>query len=123
MREEDQHPLSIDPFIPPPGWKMHVIRAFETRLSVCAQQARKMPKDIVYLLPAIEKLPQRAHVMPATTEYCLMSIERITGCIDDAYFQRHAKELILEPWAVPTGENIIRYPWFELHEEVKAWAS
>lgn len=107
-------PLSVDPFVPPPGWTMHTIRAFETRLSVCKQQARRMPKDAVYLLPAIEKLPRWAHIAPATTEYSLMSIERITGCIDREYFEKHAPKLVIEPWAVPCGKNLARYPWFEV---------
>ncbi|NIY68107.1 hypothetical protein [Streptomyces malaysiensis] len=110
----DLQPLSIDPFIPPSGWTMHQIPSFETRLSVCAQEARRMPKDAVYLLPAIEKLPRWAHILPATTEYYLRSIERVTGVIDDAYFQKYVKELDLEPWGAPTGENMVRYPWFEI---------
>ncbi|MFE7114933.1 hypothetical protein ACFU99_05845 [Streptomyces sp. NPDC057654] len=108
------HPSSVDPFIPPEGWPLHTIGAFETRLSICAQQARRMPDDAVYLLPAIEKLPRWAHALPATTEYCLMSIERITGCIDGAYFQEHTSKLTLEPWGVPCTENYAcHYPWFE----------
>ncbi|MEV5264756.1 hypothetical protein [Streptomyces werraensis] len=104
------HPLSIDPFIPPPGWKMHTIHAFESRLSVCIQEARRMPKDAVYLLPAIEKLPRWVHAVPAGTEYSLMSIERITGVIDDAYFQKHVKELRIEPWGI-TASDTAHYPW------------
>ncbi|MFD4949554.1 hypothetical protein ACFWNT_45510 [Streptomyces sp. NPDC058409] len=92
----DLHPLSIDQFLPPPGWRMHTIRAFESRGSVCAQQARRIPKDAVYLMPAIKKLPRRAHAVPALTEYSLMSIEQITGCIGDAYFQKYVKEIVLE---------------------------
>ncbi|UXX93938.1 hypothetical protein N7U49_21250 [Streptomyces sp. AD2-2] len=110
----DLHPFSVDPFVPPAGWTMHTILAFESRVSVCLQQARQMPKDEVYLRPAIEKLSQWVHVLPASTEYCLMSIERITGVIDFRYFEEHAPKLKLEPWGVPCTENYTRrYPWFE----------
>lgn len=107
------HPRSVDPFIPPEGWVMHTIPAFEIRMSVCAQQAQRMPEDAVYLLPAIEKLPRWVRVVPALTEYSLMSIERITGCIDDAYFQEHVKKLQLEPWGIPSTDTI-HYPWNQL---------
>lgn len=110
-----RYPLSVDPFVPPEGWTMHTIRAFETRMSVCAQQARRMPEDAVYLLPAIGKLPRWADVVPALTEYSLMSIERITGCIDDAYFQKYVKELVLEPWGVPASDTF-HYPWNQIAE-------
>ncbi|MFE5853159.1 hypothetical protein ACFQ61_08055 [Streptomyces sp. NPDC056500] len=110
------HPLSIDPFIPPIDWKLHTIRAFETRLSVCAQEARRMPMDAVYLLPAIEKLPRWAHAVPAVTEFSLMSIERITGCIDSAYFEKYASRLRIEPWGVPAMDTL-HYPWNQLGEE------
>lgn len=92
---------------------MHVIPGFETRLSVCAQQARQMPEDAVYLLPAIQTLPRWAGVVPALTEYSLMSIERITGCIDDAYFQQYVNNLVLEPWGVPASDTF-HYPWNQL---------
>ncbi|MFV0135567.1 hypothetical protein ACLGIH_20485 [Streptomyces sp. HMX87] len=107
------HPLSVDPFVPPPGWTMHAIRAFETRLSVCKQQARKMPEDACYLLPAIEKLSRWVHAVPAVTEYSLMSIERITGCINDEYFQQYAKELVIEPWGIPAVDTY-HYPWNQI---------
>ncbi|MFI1408851.1 hypothetical protein ACH4Y0_02760 [Streptomyces sp. NPDC020707] len=108
--DEILYPVAVDPFIPPAGWTMHTIGAFETRMSVCAQQARRMPEDAVYLLPAIEKLPLWAHVVPALTEYSLMSIERITGCIDHRYFEEYAPKLRLEPWGIPSSETI-HYPW------------
>ncbi|MET9360450.1 hypothetical protein ABZX93_06030 [Streptomyces sp. NPDC006632] len=104
------HPLSVDPFVPPAGWVMHRIAAFESRMSVCAQQARRMPKDAVYLLPAIDKLARWAHAVPALTEYCLMSIERITGVIDFAYFEEHAPKLKPEPWGIPASDTF-HYPW------------
>lgn len=110
----DLHPYSVEPFVPPADWTMHTILAFESRVSVCLQQARRLPKDEVYLRPAIEKLPQWVHVIPASTEHCLMSIERITGVIDDGYFQKYVKELQLEPWGIPCARNYARrYPWFE----------
>ncbi|MFK0154102.1 hypothetical protein ACIQVK_18775 [Streptomyces sp. NPDC090493] len=108
------HPLAVDPFVPPEGWTMHKIAAFDTRMSVAAQEARRMPKDAVYLLPAIEKLPRWAHVLPAWTEYCLMSIEKITGVIQDAYFQEHAGKLKVEPWGSYCNHApLCFYPWLE----------
>ncbi|MEU0942388.1 hypothetical protein ABZ379_06265 [Streptomyces canus] len=108
------HPASIDPFVPPTGWKMHTIGAFESRRSVAAQEARRMPEDAVYLMPAIEKLPQWAHVLPAWTEYCLMSIERITGVIDFTYFEEPAGRLRVEPWGTYCEHApLCYYPWLE----------
>lgn len=97
----------------PPDWKLHHIHAMETRLSVCAQQARLyMPEDTCWLLPAIEKVPRDALIMPASAEHTLLTLEKITGCIDDAYYQKYTKELQLEPWSIPDAENFARFPWF-----------